>query len=288
MKRWIAPLLALVILFGLAACDGKTETAQTKTEIADDGEAYNGEMPIVKPGDEPITLSIGLVTNANVTDYKNNDYTRWLEEQTGLNLEFVQFSGSSKDIATQIALMIASGEKLPDVLKPGSSISKVQADEYGLEGYFIDLKPYFEKYAYYHTEAFERIFPNNPEVREIMMLQAEEPSTGKIFSFAKMEHSNTDRPVCQAWINQKWLDKLGLTMPTTLQELRDVLTAFRDKDPNGNGKQDEIPLSCKADSTAADFFRQIVNAYVYWNPYYDFNVDENGKVWAPYDCDEYR
>ena len=288
MKRLLALLLAALMLLSLAACGGKTETAQTDAALIDDGTEYHGEMPIVKEGDEPITLKIGLVTNANVTDYKDNDYTKWLEEQTGLKLEFMQFSGSTKDIATQVALMIASGEKLPDILKPGTGISKIQADEYGLDGYFIDLKPYFEKYAYHHTKAFERIFPNNPEVREIMMLRAEEPSTGKIFSFAKMEHSDGDRPVVQTWINTKWLEKLGLSVPTTVGELREVLIAFRDKDPNGNGKQDEIPLSCKADSSYADVFRMIINAYVYWNPHYDFNVDENGKLWIPYNTDEYR
>ena len=44
------------------------------------------------------------------------------------------------------------------------------------------------------------------------------------------------------YINQKWLDNLGLDMPTTTDELRDVLQAFREKDPNGNGQTDEIPL----------------------------------------------
>ena len=37
------------------------------------------------------------------------------------------------------------------------------------------------------------------------------------------------------WINQAWLKSLGLSMPTTAQELVDVLTAFRDRDPNKNG-----------------------------------------------------
>ena len=90
------------------------------------------------------------------------------------------------------------------------------------------------------------------------------------------------------WINQTWLDKLGLERPTTLQELHDVLVAFRDKDPNGNGKRDEIPMIGKANSGWDDPLRPIINAYIYWNSHYDFNVDENGKIWAPYDHDEYR
>jgi putative aldouronate transport system substrate-binding protein len=43
-------------------------------------------------------------------------------------------------------------------------------------------------------------------------------------------------------INKRWLDKLGLAVPKTIDELRSVLIAFRDKDPNGNGKKDELPF----------------------------------------------
>lgn len=43
-------------------------------------------------------------------------------------------------------------------------------------------------------------------------------------------------------INQKWLDRLELSMPTTTEEFYEVLKAFKEKDPNGNGLQDEIPL----------------------------------------------
>jgi putative aldouronate transport system substrate-binding protein len=46
-----------------------------------------------------------------------------------------------------------------------------------------------------------------------------------------------------AWINKKWLDKLGLEMPETTDDLMAVLEAFKTSDPNGNGKADEIPIS---------------------------------------------
>lgn len=43
-------------------------------------------------------------------------------------------------------------------------------------------------------------------------------------------------------IRKDWLDKLNLKMPETIDEYHDVLVAFRDQDPNGNGEKDEIPL----------------------------------------------
>ncbi|MBT1178482.1 extracellular solute-binding protein [Bifidobacterium vespertilionis] len=43
-------------------------------------------------------------------------------------------------------------------------------------------------------------------------------------------------------INKEWLDKLGLEVPTTWDEITEVLKAFKTQDPNGNGKADEVPL----------------------------------------------
>ncbi len=68
----------------------------------------------------------------------------------------------------------------------------------------------------------------------------------------------------KAWIYQPWLDKLGLKIPTTTDELEQVLLAFKDKDPNGNGKADEIPWSAAPTASwhaALDQF--VMNAFVY-------------------------
>lgn len=43
-------------------------------------------------------------------------------------------------------------------------------------------------------------------------------------------------------VRQDWLDKLGLSVPTTTEEYYQVLKAFKEQDPNGNGEADEIPL----------------------------------------------
>ncbi|HLT60334.1 MAG TPA: hypothetical protein VK020_04035 [Microlunatus sp.] len=45
------------------------------------------------------------------------------------------------------------------------------------------------------------------------------------------------------WIRADWLQRLGLAEPTTLEEFRDVLRAFRGADPDGNGKKDTVGLT---------------------------------------------
>jgi len=43
------------------------------------------------------------------------------------------------------------------------------------------------------------------------------------------------------YIRGDWLETVGMEMPETVEEYRDVLRAFKTQDPNGNGLADEIP-----------------------------------------------
>ena len=81
----------------------------------------------------------------------------------------------------------------------------------------------------------------------------------------------------QLWINQKWLDALNMEMPQTPEELKDVLIAFRDKDPNGNGEKDEIPFTFKNAWGWGDAIENLFGAWgVLENGYHVFTQD--GKV----------
>lgn len=59
-------------------------------------------------------------------------------------------------------------------------------------------------------------------------------------------------------INKAWLDKLGMDIPTTWDEITEVLKAFKENDMNGNGEADEVPLGIvKPDSSV----------FQLWTPY---------------------
>ncbi len=308
-KRFLALLLAVCMLLPLVACG---ETAQgggeEKTEATGDvvqdtlaavnaavklkeGEEYNFEshLPLAKEGEDN-HLMIGLVTSALTTDYDDNDYTKWLEEVTGIDLEFRQFTGTSAETATQISLMIASGETLPDILLRITGISKTDGDNYGRDGYFIDLSEYFKnpELNYYRKFALEERFNwFDDTANSNLMLREIDPETGAMYAYPRMENSPEDRPRSHVSINKAWLEAVGKKVPATIAELRDVLTAFRDQDPNGNGEKDEIPLAGRSGTVFTDVVSYLVNAYVYWHPTYHFNVTD-GKLWAPYNTDEYR
>jgi len=73
------------------------------------------------------------------------------------------------------------------------------------------------------------------------------------------------------------LENLNLEMPQTTDELYDVLVAFRDLDPNGNGIQDEIPISGAINTWSGEPQYFLLNSFVYTDPtYYLYNNE--GKM----------
>src|SRR5699024_2974618 len=73
--------------------------------------------------------------------------------------------------------------------------------------------------------------------------QALRAPDGKIRALPNGDETSANMIDSLFWINQNWLDRLSLDMPETTEELKEVLIAFRDQDPNGDGLQNEIPFT---------------------------------------------
>lgn len=74
-----------------------------------------------------------------------------------------------------------------------------------------------------------------------------------------------------AYIRTDWLDKLGLSVPTTLDEYHDVIAAFVNNDPDGNGVNDTLGIS-----GANMNFHYVFGAYgIMRNSYY---LQDDGSV----------
>jgi putative aldouronate transport system substrate-binding protein len=83
---------------------------------------------------------------------------------------------------------------------------------------------------------------------------------------------------------QDWLDKLGLKVPETLDEMEKVLVAFATGDPDGNGLNDTIPMQIRGTSPqqdAGDIFGAFGVRPNWWKV-------ENGKIAYPQVMDGYR
>ena len=273
VKKFLAIVLALAIMLGLCACTGGMNVAD-QDKYGDDGR---------------VQISIGMSPNAKVTDYNDNALTKWLEEQTGCKITFVDYSGGS-DVATQISSTIAAGMALPDMLW-GVSIDHSTIATYGKEGYFVDMKEYFDDKTGASKNFWDRMENDlTPAQQEYVLTRLINKDTGGIYSIPTIETSLVDQVDSMAYINVQWLDKLGLKKPTNTQELYDVLVAFRDRDPNGNQLADEIPLyGSQKGGTGALVLNWLINMFIYYNDahtWQDYNGD--GQLELVYVQDEFR
>lgn len=270
MKRLISLLLALATVLSLVAC-GK------------DSGAGSGE------GERP-TLTIGVGMSAKVT-WEDNWFTKYMEDRLNCNIELMFFSAEKTERKRQMTTMIAAQEKLPDILF-NFNLNKDEIFIYGQDGYLMDLAPYFDdpnweldkKYRW-HEQMLEY---HGQEIHDYALTAYRDPY-GALYAWPSCYSSETDRVVAMPFINTSWLDKLGLEMPTTWDELLNVLRAFRDQDPNGNGIRDEIPMIGSNTLYCADAPTWVMNNFGEY--VYDANLltyDENGKIDVPYTTETYR
>ena len=316
MKKLIAMLLCLVMIVGLfAACstsgsegtkapdgtkgtegtkatDGKDETTKGGYDFpksATDGVEL-GALPLVPAGTEA-SLNIGLPANVNTPDYETNLMTLYFEEKTGVNLEFTLLTAGKENYVAEMNAKIAAGNDLPDVLWY-TSYGKDLISQWGNDGYLIDLTPYYEEQCYWFNECYDKSIEMgaSEEDTEFYLVTAGiDPISGERYGVPTVSVVDRNYDNCfHQGINKAWLDAVGKEMPRTVEELYDVLVAFKTKDPNGNGIADEIPVLFAGKSPyQSDFTEFCMNAFVYTNDSVFFNVTD-GKIWVPYTTDEYR
>ena len=172
------------------------------------------------------TYHIAVVrwTNAWGTDFTEAAVLNEMAEKAGINIVWDVYYNS--DWAEQKALLLASGD-LPDAFL--GSISITDSDIAQNRDYFVDLSSYISG-----MPNLSRVFEEDPAMKALCT-----DTEGRIYSLPKKLPM---RPISafNGYINKTWLDNLGLEMPTTYLELENVLEAFVNNDPNGNGIKDEI------------------------------------------------
>ena len=186
------------------------------------------EMPIVK---EKITLHLVMPKDVGQGQASDIWFWTWAEKEMNIHFDITQIDYAG--FRERVNLMLASNE-LPDIFFR-SGFSTVNILNYGQkEGQLIPLNELIENYA----PALNNFFKQTPSFRA----QSTCPD-GNIYFLPGVNTGLPQQPSSlRPWINMEWVNKLGLRMPETLDEFYNVLTAFRDRDPNGNGLKDEIPM----------------------------------------------
>lgn len=271
IKQITALTCAACLLF--SGCGSKKAADQTIKEDSNVTEA--GALPVVK---EPITLQVGIPGTSKIKDLNTNAFTKYLTEKTGINLTFYEFPSSGG--TEKLNVMLASGSELPEVLS-GFALPKTTFLEYADRGVFVDLTPYIEKYGYWIKEMEKKTKVKN---FDSYMTAAD----GKKYFMPNVQEQTGNMYGGKAFINKKWLDKLGLKMPETTEEFRKVMQAFVTQDPNGNGKNDEIGFTGSKNGWNEKPVDFLMNSFIYDDYSDGYVVGKNHKLSLNYMSDEYK
>lgn len=151
------------------------------------------------------------------------------EAMSRANINITFDSVLSADLTEKRNLMLASGE-YPDMLFK-SGIGMGDLTKYGGQGILIPLEDLVHEYM-----------PNlTAKLDEIDGWQYLTSPDGHIYSIPEISARGE---INLFWLNKKWLDNLSLEEPKSMDDLYEVLKAFKEQDANGNGDpEDEIPFS---------------------------------------------
>lgn len=184
---------------------------------------------------------------------KDNLFTQEVEKKFDIDFDWqtTTYDGSVAGEKRQISL--ASGD-YPDAyfLVPWvDGFSRNEILKYGQQGVLVPLEDLIDEYAPNLAERFEE----KPDWK-----QSVTAPDGHIYAITQWSECFHCSYPSKLWMNTTWLDALGLEQPTTTEELRTVLRAFKDGDPNGNGAADEVPLSGSASEPIINY---LMNAFTY-------------------------
>ncbi len=235
-KRVIATALTMCMAFGASAC-GKSG-AQVGGGEFQQVDASELTFPLA----EKTTLTGTISYPANTeSDPNNRTIFKRLQEQTNVEIQWTAIQ--SDQWGDKITLEMSNVKTLTDfVFSAGFSDSDLL--KYAKQGAIISLEDYIDAYM----PNLKAVFDKYPEYRTMC-----EDENGHIWALPWIEQLGSEKTAIQtvgdmSFINKKWLDFLGLEMPTTVDEFEQVLIAFRD---NADAIQKEfnidgsiIPMSC--------------------------------------------
>ena len=304
MKKLLALLLCLAMVATVfAACgdgsgsqsssapqssqtgDSAPESSATGSEESSEagepsGEAVNGTNPgnVLPIVTEPVTLTIAKERHMLDTTKSYNEKASFknITEETGLTLEYVELAAGTA--AEKVPLMLAGGD-MPDVFWALLSDAQILQNTTQL----VPLEGMLEDFAPNSLKTYEEL---GTDWRTIA-IAPDDHMYGMLSRYESL-YENTGDGI--QIINKKWLEAVNNEVPTTLDEYYEVLKAFKEQDPNGNGQADEIPYCFAEDMWCAS----ITNDIGMWgigNGYGDTNSNfhiRDGKVSGTVNTPEYR
>lgn len=203
-------IVMLVILLLLSACGSNSGGNSAAKDNTTQKQGTNGEPAAEEP------FNITWMNLLHTPSTPTGDIQKLIEEKTNTKLKFSWIPDASKEERINTAL---ASNSLADIvtltiLENASVRNALKA------GMFWEVGPYLSE------------FPNLAAISEEKLQAAS--IGGKLYGVPFLKDVARNGVI----IRQDWLDNLGLEVPKTTDELMAVAKAFKEQDPDGNGKND--------------------------------------------------
>ncbi len=273
LVKWTALGLSTTMMLSGCGSTGGSDSGQGNSDTSSGTSVAEGNGDsTAEQGDKP-TVTIALVPQSEMAVYDNSNYAiNWVEEQTGIHMEFVLLPSS--DARTKLNLMLNDGS-YPDVILYG--LNKQDMLTYAEEGIFIPINDLYEQYG----DNYKKLFEERPQYEG-----AAYAPDGNMYGFLDVGECYHCQAYPKLWYNTEWLQSMGLSMPETIDEFEQVLTAAKNSDYNGNGQADEIPLT-GAQQWDCMLEWYLMNSFIPVDKTTMSHV-ENGKIVFSADKDEFK
>lgn len=244
MRKFVSMMLTGVMTAALlAGCGGRDDAEQQEGGVKE-------SVQVNASGEKDSAKEAGNDLDADLPDLEiwyTNTGTKGIEKDgpmytfykdllgVGIVEPYVEWNGGST-YQEQLNLRISGGE-MPDMFLP---VNGMEADLIK-NGALLDLTDLLPEKAPHLWE----IIPE--EVWDVM--RSYDPTgEGRIYVVPSIVSYAREAGL----IRQDWLEQLDLEMPATQEDFVNVLRAFKNQDPNGNGIQDEFPTGGRAEARWMD------------------------------------
>lgn len=266
MKKFLSLALAVLLVIQLAALSACSTGKSTKApeQLPAGSKAQSPVTPA-----EKVKFSATFLANEWHGDPNQMEVFKKLAEKANVEVQWQVFPAATWNDKKN--LLLASNSNLPDVFYM-NAVNQTDVVKYASQGLFMQLDSLIDK----NCPTLKAVFEKMPQYKRVCV----NPDDGKIYYVARAAERSVQYTQSTIFFYKPWLDKLGLQVPTTTDEFYNVLKAFKTRDPNSNGKADEIPFTFtmnKADFMYSDLF----GSFGYVDTFYGiphFIMDENKKV----------
>lgn len=195
---------------------GNNENASTNKDAGNEGTEERGKISSAIYDRGSVPAEEGTTVD--------NRWTKWLVEQGPVDVDFVTIP--RWEYKEKYNVLFASGDAPDLIFEYDTKYRNILISQKQL----MPLNDLIEE----HSVEYKALLEKYPILRKVATRE-----DGNMYEFGRLMGLRTNHML---FVRKDWLDNLGLSVPTTTDELYEVAEAFVNDDPDQNGQKDTLAM----------------------------------------------